>query len=232
MPARAASSFTMTENLPAAIRADVEVLWDFNQLHHEIRRSDIGIGLGGHDPNVAIYTAELYHQGIFPLIVFTGANAPTTVDRFPRGEAVHFRGIAVKLGVPAKAILTETESRTTAENFSLTRELLDARGVSVETAMVISRPYQQRRAYGIAKRTWPELDVRCACRPLPLDHYIADIGDMNRVVTMLVGDTQRVALDAKRGLAIAQPIPDDVRAAYRNLVAAGFTARVVPDEEL
>ena len=222
----------MTVELPAAIRADVEVLWEFNKMHHEIRPSDIGIGLGSHDPNVAVYTAELYHQGVFRLIAFTGANAPTTVDRFPRGEAVHFREIAIKLGVPAEAILIETESRTTAENFELTHKLLDERGITVSTATVISRPYQQRRAYGIAKLAWPDLDVRCASRPLPLDVYIADIGDMDRVVTMLVGDTQRVALDAKYGFGIAQDIPDHVRTAYRSLVAAGFTSRVVPNEDL
>ena len=222
----------MTAELPAAIRADVEVLWGFNNMHHEIRPSDIGIGLGGHDPNVAIYAAELYHQGVFPLIAFTGANAPTTVERFPRGEAVHFREIALKLGVPANTILIETESRTTAENFELTRKLLHDRGITVKTATVISRPYQQRRAYGIAELAWPDLDVRCASRPLTLDHYIASIGDMPRVVNMLVGDTQRVALDAKHGFAISQDIPDHVRAAYRNLVTAGFTGRVIPNEDL
>jgi hypothetical protein len=222
----------MTAALPAAIRADVEVLWDFNNMHHEVRPSDIGIGLGSHDPNVAIYTAELYHQGVFPLIAFAGANAPTTVDRFPRGEAVHFREIAIELGVPAEAILIETESRTTPENFELTHKLLDQHGISVQTAIVISRPYQQRRAYGIAKLAWPELDVRCASRPLPLGDYIADIGDMNRVVNMLVGDTQRVVLDAKCGFAITQDIPDHVRAACRKLAAAGFASRMVPNEDI
>jgi uncharacterized SAM-binding protein YcdF (DUF218 family) len=221
----------LTVQLPAAIRTDVEVLWDFNHMRQEIRPSDIGIGLGSHDPNVAIYTAELYHQGVFPLIAFTGANAPTTVDRFPRGEAVHFREIAIELGVPAEAILIETGSRTTAENFELTHKLLDERGVIVSTATVISRPYQQRRAYSIAKLAWPELNVRCASRPLPLDDYVADIGDMPRVVNMLVGDTQRVALDAKYGFAISQDIPDHVRAAYRNLVTAGYASRVVPNED-
>ena len=52
---------------------------------------------------------------------------------------------------PYRQAAGETESRTTAENFQLTRKLLDERGMTVETATVISRPYQQRRAYGIAK---------------------------------------------------------------------------------
>jgi hypothetical protein len=54
-------------------------------MHHELRPADVRIGLGGHDLGVATFTAELFHQGMFPRIVFTGANAPTTVERFPRG---------------------------------------------------------------------------------------------------------------------------------------------------
>ena len=97
------------------IRADVETLWDFNQMHHHLRPVDLGVGLGSHDLGVATYTAELYHQGMFPRIVFTGANAPTTIERFPRGEAVHYREHALELGVPDSAILVEPKATNTGE---------------------------------------------------------------------------------------------------------------------
>lgn len=44
---------------------------------------------------------------------------------------------------------------------------------------------------------------------------------------MLVGDTQRIWLYAERGYAIPQPVPDDVHNAYRELVAAGYTSRLI-----
>jgi hypothetical protein len=91
-----------TTVLPPDLRADVETLWTYHGMGHQLRRCDIGIGLGSHDLGVAIYTAELYHQGMFPHIMFTGANAPTTIERFPRGEAVHYRDHAVSLGVPPR----------------------------------------------------------------------------------------------------------------------------------
>ena len=50
--------------LPDRYRADVEALWDYHDMHHNIRPSDIGIGLGSHDLGVATFTAELYHQGV------------------------------------------------------------------------------------------------------------------------------------------------------------------------
>lgn len=78
-----------TATIPEDLRADVACLWHYHDPGHEPRRCDVGIGLGGHDIGVADRTAELYHAGMFPLIVFTGAHSPTTVDGFPRGEAVH-----------------------------------------------------------------------------------------------------------------------------------------------
>ncbi|WP_329518933.1 YdcF family protein [Spirillospora sp. NBC_01491] len=213
--------------LPDELRADVEVLWDYHDMHHTLRPCDAGIGLGSHDLGVATFTAELYHQGMIPRIVFTGANAPTTIERFPRGEAVHYREHAIDLGVPDEAILVETQATNTGQNIELTRKLLASHGIEISSAILISRPYQQRRAYSTAKKMWPELEIICASRPLPLDDYIESIGDVNRVINMLVGDTQRIMEYPKRGFAIAQDVPAEVEAAYLRLVEAGFTSRLI-----
>lgn len=207
---------------------DTEVLWEYHQLGHRLRGADVGIGLGSHDLGVAAHTADLFQREMFPLVVFTGANAPTTVDRFPRGEAVHYREHALGLGVPDAAILIETRARNTGENFVFTRELLEQRGTSVTTAVVVCRPYHQRRAWATAKKQWPELDVVCSSVSMPLAEYMASINDPKRVVDMLVGDTQRITLHAERGFAVPQQIPQEVEAAYQRLREAGFTSRILP----
>jgi hypothetical protein len=74
---------TAHTTIPAEVRADVETLWNFHQMHHELALADIGIG--SHDPGVAVEATGLFHQGMYPLLVFAGANSPTMVDRFPRG---------------------------------------------------------------------------------------------------------------------------------------------------
>ncbi|MFE3192453.1 YdcF family protein [Nocardia sp. NPDC059240] len=221
----------MPTTLPAEYRADVEVLWDYNQLRHEPRPVDVGVGLGGHDFGVATYTADLYNAGIFPMIVFTGANAPTTVDLFPRGEAVHFRERAIEFGVPVDAILVEPNATNTGDNIDFTRALLSERDYldSVNSVMLISRPYQQRRSFAICRKRWPEVDVVCGSLPLALDEYVADIGDIDRVMNMLVGDTQRIWVYPTRGWAIEQDVPEMVRDSYERLVAAGFTRRLLPE---
>ncbi|GIJ06969.1 hypothetical protein Van01_01830 [Micromonospora andamanensis] len=170
---------------------------------------------------------RLFQEGLFPWIVFTGANAPTTVERFPRGEAVHYREYAMEQGVPADSILVEPRATNTAQNLGYTRQLLAERGIPVRSVLIMSRPYQQRRAYATCRLMWPEVDVVCASNPLALDEYVRNIGDPRRVVEMLVGDTQRIEVYAERGFAIPQEMPDEVRAAFERLVAAGYTSRLV-----
>ncbi|UUV28009.1 YdcF family protein [Amycolatopsis roodepoortensis] len=213
--------------LPDDLRADVQTLWDYHNMHHELRPADVGIGLGSHDLGVATFTAELIHAGMLPLIVFTGANAPTTVERFPRGEAVHYREHALELDVPGDAILVEPEARNTGDNITLTRKLLESRGIEVGSVILISRPYQQRRAYATCKKLWPEVDVICASQPLPLDEYIESIGDVDRVINMLVGDTQRITVYAERGFAIPQEIPASVARVNKILIQKGYNRRLI-----
>jgi uncharacterized SAM-binding protein YcdF (DUF218 family) len=213
--------------LPQRLRADVEILWAYHDMHHDIHPCDIGIGLGSHDLGVATFAAELFHQRMFPRIVFSGANAPTTVDRFPQGEAVHYRRHAIDLGVPTEAILIETKATNTGENIQLSRTLFADEGIDVESAILISRPYQQRRVYSTAKKLWPALEIICASRPLPLDEYISSIGDVDRVINMLVGDTQRVIEYPRQGFAIPQDMPAEVEAAFARLVEAGYTSRLL-----
>ncbi|MET4667617.1 hypothetical protein ABID94_000473 [Streptomyces sp. PvR018] len=67
--------------------ADAQLLWDFHQMHHELRPCSVAIGLGSHDLGVADTTGDLYKRGMMPLVVFTGATSPTTQQSMPRGEA-------------------------------------------------------------------------------------------------------------------------------------------------
>ncbi|RRO14454.1 YdcF family protein [Saccharopolyspora rhizosphaerae] len=217
----------MESVVPEEHRADVQLLWDYHDLRHELRRCDVGVGLGSHDLGVADHVVELYGDGWFPLIVFTGANAPTTTERFPRGEAVHYREHALERGVPDEAILVEPNATNTSENIEYTRDVLASR--DIKSLLLVSKPYQQRRAFATARKVWPEAEVICSSQRLPLDDYVRAIGDAHRVIDMLVGDTQRITVYAERGFANPQPVPDEVVAAYQRLLSAGYTRRLVRD---
>lgn len=202
-------------------------IWDYHQLHHQPGPVDVAIGLGSHDLGVATHAAELYRAGLFPVVVFTGGNSPTTVRVFPRGEAVHFREHALGLGVPAGAILLEPNAGNTGQNITLSREVLAAAGIIPTTVMLICKPYMERRSYATARKLWPGVEFLCASEPLEFDDYLKSIGDEKLVLDMLVGDLQRIIEYPKLGFAIEQEVPEDVRDAYESLVRDGFTTRLI-----
>lgn len=206
---------------------DVRAIWDYHQVGHDVSPCDVAVGLGSHDLGVATYAAELYQTGLFPVVVFSGATSPTTAKRFPRGEAVHYREHAIDLGMPDSAILVESQANNTGQNIALTRTLLAEHGHSPRSLLLISKPYMERRAYATCRKVWPEVDVVCASEPLKLDDYVQSIGDEKLVIDMLVGDLQRVIEYPKRGFAIEQVVPAEVRAAYERLLVAGFDSRIV-----
>ncbi|MFD3940039.1 YdcF family protein [Streptomyces sp. NPDC058611] len=204
-----------------------KLIWDYHLMGHELRPAEVAIGLGSHDLGVAAAAADLYHRGLFPTLVFTGGNSPTTRARFPRGEAVHFRDHALELGVPDSAILVEPVAANTGQNITLTRDLLASAGIVPATVMLVSKPYMERRSYATARKLWPDVEIVCASEPLELDDYVKSIGDEKLVVDMLVGDLQRVIEYPKQGFAIAQDVPEDVHAAYESLIGDGFTSRLI-----
>lgn len=207
---------------------DARRLWDFQQMGHEVRPCSVAIGLGSHDLGVADTTAALYRDGMAPLIVFTGATSRTTRDRMPRGEAEHYRERALELGVPADAILVEPNARNTGENITFSRALLAAQGIAVPSALLVCKPYEERRAYATARKLWPDAEWVCASAPRSFAEYIASIGDERLVIDMLVGAQQRLMIYPGQGFMIRQEIPADVETAYGRLVADGFTSRLIP----
>ncbi|MFI1105414.1 YdcF family protein [Streptomyces melanogenes] len=206
---------------------DATLIWNYHQMGHELRSCSAAIGLGSHDLGVATTATDLYHAGFFPVVVFSGGNSPTTRARFPRGEAVHYREHALSLGVPDRAILVEPKAANTGQNITLSRELLVEAGIQVQSLLLISKPYMERRSYATCRKLWPEVEVVCASEPLELDDYIKSIGDEKLVVDMLVGDLQRVIEYPKLGFAVEQGVPDDVHDAYERLLGEGFDSRLI-----
>ncbi|WP_274561067.1 YdcF family protein [Streptomyces spiramyceticus] len=217
----------MQRTLTDAQWNDARLIWQYHQMHHEPRPCSVAVALGSHDLGVATAAADLYRAGLFPVVVFSGGNSPTTAARFPRGEAVHYREHALGLGVPDDAILLETEAANTGQNITLSREALRAASVEASSLLLISKPYMERRSYATCRKLWPEVEVVCASEPLKFDDYIKAIGDEKLVVDMLVGDLQRVIEYPRLGFALEQEVPGDIHDAYKRLLRSGFDSRLI-----
>lgn len=210
--------------------SDAQLLWDHHLMHHNPRPCSVAIGLGSHDLGVADTAVDLYQRGMMPLIVFTGATSRTTRERMPRGEAVHYRERALELGVPESVVLVEPRARNTGENIRFCRTLLEEAGIGVSSVLLISKPYEERRAHATAHKLWPGVEFVSASDPITFEEYLASIKDDHMVIDMLVGALQRLMIYPAQGFMTADPVPGEVAAAYERLRRAGFTSRLVVDE--
>lgn len=220
----------MTDQAPIsdADRADARAIWEFHQMGHELRPCSAAIALGSLDLGVATATADLYHAGMFPTVVFTGDTSIATKARFPRGEAIHYREHALSLGVPDEAILLEPKATNTGQNIGFSREVLENAGIAVTTLLLISMPYMQRRAYATCRKLWPGVEPICVSQPLSYDEYVKTHDDEKQFIDMLMGDMQRVMEYPKRGFAVEQHVPERVRDAFDRLRAGGYDSWLLP----
>jgi uncharacterized SAM-binding protein YcdF (DUF218 family) len=203
---------------------DAQVVWDYHLMHHALRPTEAAIGLGGCDDGVAPYAAKLYHNGLFPLVLFSGGTSGATKNLYADGEAAHFRRQALELGVPDEAIIVEPNATNTGQNVAFSRQVLEAAGIRPISLTLIAMPYMERRAYATFAKQWPGVDLVCTSAPTNLGDYIARFEDPRLVISMMVGDLQRVIEYPKLGFAIEQEVPEDVHAAFKRLVVAGFDA--------
>src|SRR5205823_6333646 len=84
-------SAKMRESIIDRFWADAEIVWEYHRLRHRPRACDAAVALGCNDLSVAAHAAALYHRGLFPVVVFSGANSRETFTTFSRGESTHYR---------------------------------------------------------------------------------------------------------------------------------------------
>ena len=201
-------------------------LWDYMLLGHELVPGDLILVLGSNDLRVAEHAAGLFVRGLAPLMVCSGNVGRLTAGRLTKSEAETFADVAVAKGVPMDAILLETRSTNTGENVVFSRDLLEARGIHPRRIILVQKPYMERRAYATFLRRWPGPEVRVTSPPIPFDDYFTPDLPRDLVINILVGDVQRTRVYAERGFQVFQPMPDEVWAAFTELVARGYTSHL------
>lgn len=190
---------------------------------------------GTNDIRVATHAADLYHRGMAPLIVCTGGIAHTD-DILATGwtgtEAEVYAEELRRRDVPGDRILLEPRATNTAENIRFTRALLKESGLRPSNALVVVKPFMQRRTVATFCVEWPELPFSVSSWQATFDEYCADSLTPEKVTHTMMGDLQRLWIYSRKGWQAPQRIPDEVRAAYEKLRALGFTARLLPEEGL
>jgi len=208
------------------IRALAQKIWDYHHLDHQLTRADAILVLCSHDTAVARRGAELFLQQWAPLLIFAGGLGAITRGLWDQPEADQFARIAVAMGVPQERILVENRSTNTGENVLFTKQLLASRGLDPATFIVVQKPYMERRSYATFRQVWPEKEARVTSPQVSMDEYLSRYSNAalsaDDVVSIMVGDLQRIREYPARGFQIHQDIPADVWEAYEALVQAGY----------
>jgi uncharacterized SAM-binding protein YcdF (DUF218 family)/glycosyltransferase involved in cell wall biosynthesis len=117
---------------------------------------------GGYQERVK-QAADLYRQGLAPRMIFSSG------FRFVFQEAESMRALAIADGVPASAILLETEAANTYQNVEYTRRMVEANGW--KRVLLVSSPYHMRRAMMTWRKASPGTEVISA--PVPVSQFYA-----------------------------------------------------------
>ena len=213
------------------IRGLVEKIWDYHHLDHQLAHADAILVLCSHDKVVAGRGAELFLQGWAPLLIFAGGLGAITRHLWHEPEADQFAAIAIEMGVPKDRILIENRSTNTGENVLFTKQLLAGKGIDPRTFIVVQKPYMERRSYATFRKLWPEKELVVTSPQVSFAEYLerytnAELSS-DFVVSIIVGDLQRLKLYSEMGYQIYQEIPDDVWAAYEELVKAGYDKHLI-----
>ena len=203
-----------------------ETLWDYHLMKHQVEKADAILVLCSHDERVAERGAQLFLEGYAPLIIFSGGQGAITKALWNEPEAERFARIAMALGVASENILIEPNSTNTGENIRFTQRLLSEKGLDPERFIVVQKPYMERRSYATFRKMWPEKELIVTSPQVSFGDYLAQYSNRALsaadVVSIMVGDLQRIKMYPARGFQIEQEIPDRVWAAFETLVRAGY----------
>lgn len=216
--------------IDGAILSDAKLLWNYHRIGDDPTEADVILGLGSYDLSVAEYAARLFMNKIAPWLAFAGGIVPRTdllQTPWQRAEAEVFAALARDMGVPEDKLVVEPRSLNTGENLQFSLELLREKNITCNTLLVVTKPNMERRARATAEARLPaSISVRVVSPPTEFNQYIRRIGPM-KLINLMVGDLQRIALYPKLGFQAHQAIPREVDACFHRLVQAGFTDHLV-----
>lgn len=220
-------------SLTESVRQDAETVYNYHRMGMSVRPASAIFCLCSLDVRVAARAAQLYLDGVAPLLIFSGGSGVLTAGRFGKPEAEAFADVARAMGVPEGKMIVEPRSTNTGENVRFTHALLEEMGVTVSSLVLVQKPYMERRTYATFAKQWPlasragdgtpvETQFSVTSPQLEFGEYPDEANPRDLVINIMVGDLVRIREYLAKGFQIQQEIPDEVWEAGQRLIAAGF----------
>jgi uncharacterized SAM-binding protein YcdF (DUF218 family) len=203
-------------------------IWNYMKMDQEIRHCDAVFVLCSIDERVAEYGAELFLKGYGDWLIFSGGVAHAddllATDWQGMAEADYFATIAEKMGVPNEKMIIENRATNTGENITNVYELLQEKGIRLHSALLVQKPYMERRTYATFEKQWLDKDTKFVVSSPQIDYasYFNELQPKEKIIHIMVGDLQRIKEYPKLGFQTEQEIPDEVWQAYEYLVERGY----------
>jgi uncharacterized SAM-binding protein YcdF (DUF218 family) len=213
------------------VRELASTIWHYHKLNQTLEQADAILVLCSHDERVAERSVELFKEGWAPLIIFSGGLGGITKHLWSEPEAERFASLAIKAGVPEENVIIENASSNTGDNIRFTRQLVVELGLDLQRFILVQKPYMERRSFATFRKLWPEKQVIVTSPQVSFENYIMHYSNSaltaHDVVSIMVGDLQRIKLYPARGFQIEQEIPTEVSMAFDELVEAGYTKYLI-----
>jgi len=129
---------------------------------------------GGSFPETGEHAAELFRQGLARIIIPSGMHS-FKVERFPGPrskaniydrdypcESAFLRHVLEINGVPGSAILEEPFAVHTMDNAWKTADLIRNKGLSIRSAIIVSKPFHARRCMLCYDLAMPDIHFTCS----------------------------------------------------------------------
>src|SRR5690606_23456480 len=108
----------------------------------ELHSSDVILIPGARQPQLMQRAAELYHQGLAPIILPSGGQSKNSEPT----EWEFLRDLGLALGVPSEAILKEDQATNTFENARNSLKVLQQAEIDAKKVLLVCKNYHARRA--------------------------------------------------------------------------------------
>jgi hypothetical protein len=173
--------------------------------------------------------AELYHNGVANLIIFSGY-AGFDGNTTGQSEAQAMAQRAMELGVPEEAIILEEKASNTAENLLFAADILAEKGIVPKDVILAHKPYMTRRFKATAQAQWPQPQPKFYVTSVKDDFYEyldreRKGGFLERTLWSMPGDYKRMSEYAKKGWQTPQPKDNKAERAFHALEKSGAKIR-------
>jgi uncharacterized SAM-binding protein YcdF (DUF218 family) len=159
--------------------------------------------------------------------VVTGGAGKITGTLRSEPEGVRYAAVVRAMGVPGDRLVVERHATNTGENLLHARTLLAERGVWPRSAIIACKPSMTRRALHASAAQWPEVAWQVSAPAIAFESYPSPDVPEDLMISLLVGDLQRMWVYAERGFQTPALVPPDVHEAFEELVRLGYDEFVI-----